>query len=146
MPNKRPRKPAGEKTRISSRVQKMAVSTTNDAQTSAQGENVRRRTRTHTTTVPNKVPTPRELQLLNRVFADDEDKSQEFYVTDVKYHASYKTVCCFCVPYHGDASAAMLSAVILHKSINVDDYIYDCDFVRKNLVGSSVHIHVEDVL
>ena len=88
------------------------------------------------TTVSSKeVPTRRELKLLHAVFADDEDKSKQFYVTDVKYHAPFKTVCCFSVPYHGNVAAANLLAVNLHNSSNADDYIYDCKFVRNNIVS-----------
>ena len=88
------------------------------------------------TTVSSKeVPKPRELKLLHAVFADDEDPSKRFYVTDVKYYAPFKTVCCFCVPYHGDVEAAKLLAVNLHNSSNTDDYIYDCTFVRNNIVS-----------
>jgi hypothetical protein len=39
------------------------------------------------------------------------------------------------VPYNGDAVTAKLSAADLHKSPNADDYIYDCDYVRNNIVG-----------
>ena len=69
------------------------------------------------------------------LFSDDEDKTNQFYVTDVKYHAPFKTVCCFSVPYHGDVAAANLLAVNLHNSSNADDYIYDCKFVRNNIVS-----------
>ena len=86
-------------------------------------------------------PTPHEIKLLHTVFADDEDRSKEFYVTDVKYDDSFKTVCCFCVPYHGDVISAKLSAADLHKSPNADDYIYDCDYVRNNIID---HISDDD--
>ena len=77
--------------------------------------------------------TRRELKLLHAVFADDEDKTKKFYVTDVKNHAPFKTVCWFSVPYHGDVAAARLLAVDLHNSSNADDYVYDCKFVRNNI-------------
>ena len=78
----------------------------------------------------NPVPKPRNLKLLHKVFADDVDSSKQFYVTDVKYYDSFEAVCCFCVPYHGDVTAAEQSAVNLHKSSNVDDYLYHCSFFR----------------
>ena len=65
---------------------------------------------------------------------DDEDPSKQFYVTDVKYHAPYKQVCGFCVPFHGNVTAAEESAADLHESKDADDYIYDCGFVRNNFV------------
>ena len=117
LPKKRPRKPPGDITRRSSRVVVPAVSINDNAKSSA-----------------NPLPKPRDLKLLHKVFADDEDSSKLFYVTDVKYYDSFETVCCFCVPYHGDVTAAEQSAVDLHKSSNVDDYIYDCAFVRNNVV------------
>ena len=87
------------------------------------------------TTVSSKeVPTRRELKLLHAVFADDEDKSKKFYVTDVKYHAPFKTVCCFSVPYHGDITAAKLLALDLHNSSHANNYIYNCKFARNNIV------------
>ena len=113
MPKKRPRKPPGDITRRSSRVVVPAVSINDNAKSSA-----------------NPLPKPRDLKLLHKVFADDEDSSKLFYVTDVKCYDSFETVCCFCVPYHGNVTAAEQSAVDLHKSSNVDDYIYDCAFVR----------------
>ena len=42
---------------------------------------------------------------------DDEITSIQFYAIDVKYNASFDSICCFCAPYHGDVAAAMLLAV-----------------------------------
>ena len=129
---RRPRRPAPEQTRRSTRVcSKATVSTDDAAQASVKpgpGES-------KTTVSSKEVPKPRELKLLHAVFADDEDPSKRFYVTDVKYYAPFKTVCCICVPYHGDVEAAKLLAVNLHNSSNADDYIYDCTFVRNNIVS-----------
>ena len=83
------------------------------------------------------MPKPRERKLLHQVFADDEDPSLKFYVTNVQYYASFDAVCCFCVPYHGDVAAAKLLADNLCNSSNaddLDDYIYDCKFVQNNLI------------
>ena len=131
---KRPRRPPPDTRRRSTRVSTNTVSTTDAAQASLDprpGESIRQ-----TTTVSGKeAPKPRVHKLLHAVFADDEDKTKQFYVTDVKYHAPFKTVCCFCAPYHGDVAAAKLLAVELHNSSNADDYIYDCNFVRENVVS-----------
>jgi hypothetical protein len=136
VPIKKTRKPVGEPTRRSTRVPKTTVSTAQASANPEQGEKHHRKTRVPTTLVSSKEPTRRQLNLLHKVFADDEDRSKEFYVTDVKYVVSYQTVCCFCVPYHGDVVTAEFSAADLHKSSNADDYIYDCDYVRNNIVGN----------
>ena len=69
------------------------------------------------------------------VFSCDEDRSIKFYVTDVKYYAPFGTVCYFCVSSYGDVTTAKLSVVDLHKSINAEENIYDCNFVRGNVFG-----------
>ena len=129
--NKKPRKPVGEPTRRSTRVPTQTASIIQASVNSSQGGKRNRRT------VSSIEPTSRQLNLLHKVFADDEDRSKEFYVIDVKYYACYQTVCCFSVPYHGNVAAAKLFALDIQKSTDIDDdYIFDCDFVRNNIVGS----------
>ena len=109
---RRPRRPAPEQTRRSTRVSSKATVSTDDAVL----DSVKPGPGESKTTVSSKeVPKPRELKLLHAVFADDEDPTMQFYVTDVKYYASFDAVCCFCVPYHGDVAAAKLLAVDLCK-------------------------------
>ena len=132
MSTRRPRRPAPEQTRRSTRVSSKATVSADDA---AQASVKPGPGESKTTVSRKEVPKPRELKLLHAVFADDEDPSKQFYVTDVKYYAPFKTVCCFCVPYHGDVEAAKLLAVNLHNSSNADDYIYDCTFVKNNVVS-----------
>jgi hypothetical protein len=78
-------------------------------------------------------PSAEQLELLNKIFTDDEDESKTYYVAEVRYFPDFKQVCCFCVPYYGDVAAAKLLAVNFRKSSNADDYIYDCKFVQKKL-------------
>ena len=129
---RQPCRPAPEQTRRSTRVSSKATVSTDDA---AQASVKPGPGESKTTVSSKEVPKPRELKLLHTVFADDEDPTMQFYVTDVKYYASFDAVCCFCVPYHGDVAAAKLLAVDLCKSSNADDYIYDCKFVRNNIVS-----------
>ena len=88
---KRPRKPAPEQTRRSRRVSSKATIFTEEA---APGGSIQ-----EAKVSSKEVPKHRDLKLLHKVFADDEDPSLKFYVTNVKYYSSFDAVCCFCVPY-----------------------------------------------
>ena len=90
---RRPRRPAPEQTRRSTRVSSKATVSTDDA---AQASVKPGPGESKTTVSSKEVPKPRELKLLHAVFADDEDPTMQFYVTDVKYYASFDAVCCFC--------------------------------------------------
>ena len=98
MSNKQPRRPAPDILRQSTRVSTTTVSTNDAAQASLDprpGDSIRQ-----TRVSSKEVPTRRELKLLHAVFTDDEDKTQEFYVADVKliscpFQNSVFCVCAF---------------------------------------------------
>ena len=72
---KRPRRPAQDILRRSTRVSTTTVSTNDTVQASLDprpGDSI-----SQTTVSSKEVPTPRELKLLHAVFADDEDKTKQ---------------------------------------------------------------------
>jgi hypothetical protein len=81
-----------------------------------------------------KGPSLRQLELADKIFSDDVDKNLQYYVCEVKYYEQYDQVCCLCVPYHGDVVKAKMSSVIYHNANDIDKYVFDCNFVRNNIV------------
>jgi hypothetical protein len=85
---------------------------------------------------PPPIPTEKELLLLHKVFQDDEDLSCQYYVVEVKYYQPYKTICCFTASFDGNAENALALYSDLDFSTEevADKYIFDCDYVSRNLL------------
>jgi len=81
-----------------------------------------------------KGPSLRQLELADKIFSDDVDKNLQYYVCEVKYYEPYDQVCCLCVPYYGDVVKAKMSSAMYHNANDIDKYVFDCNFVRNNIV------------
>jgi hypothetical protein len=83
-----------------------------------------------------------QLELVHKIFTDDEDESKAYYVAEVRYFPDFNQVCCFCVP-HTDKNLQLakdLASSAKYLNVYQDDHIFDCDYVsqRVTVYGQSM--------
>mmetsp|Transcript_3053 Transcript_3053/g.3225 ORF Transcript_3053/g.3225 Transcript_3053/m.3225 type:complete len:217 (+) Transcript_3053:101-751(+) len=100
-------------------------------------ENSSDRSNLKSTRKSNKITSTIESQqilLLNKIFSDDENPNDIYFVAEVKYYDEYQQVCCFCIPYKGDIEAAKVSAEdFIQSNAYNEDLIFDCTYVKKQV-------------
>eukprot|EP01041_Mallomonas_annulata_P011233 gene11233-23484_t len=81
-------------------------------------------------------PSDNQLSLINKVFADDEDDTQVFYVATVKYYPPFKQICCYCINYNENMETNKTNAEKAIATADEDfnsDFIFDCDYVSTQI-------------
>ena len=80
------------------------------------------------------------IDLANAIFEDNGDKSLQYFVSEVKFEEEFGyRVCCFCVPFDGDAIISKaLAAQVKKGNKYTDDCVFDQGYVegrvRANIV------------